>query len=123
MVLVSGHHEEELIERAASCPPVMAYLVKPVDPPELRAAIALAVRRAQQFVALSRRADALQQALEERKLIERAKGVVMLRAGLSEPDAHRRLQQLACNRNQKLVEVACTVLAADEALRPPPGRG
>jgi response regulator NasT len=60
-------------------------------------------------------ADNLRQALEDRKLIERAKGVLMSRTGLSEPDAFRRLQLLSSEKNVKLVEVARMIVTAEEA--------
>jgi response regulator NasT len=118
VILVSGYHEEELIERAASCRQVMAYLIKPIETPHLQAAITLARRRSQQLQAATRRADDLEQALEDRTLIERATGVLMARAGLTEPEASCRLHQLASDRHQRQAEVAQTILAAEEAFRP-----
>jgi response regulator NasT len=60
-------------------------------------------------------ADSLRQALEDRKIIERAKGLLMKRAGLDEPEAFRRLQKLARDKNQKLVEIAHMIVTAEEA--------
>ena len=57
-------------------------------------------------------------ALASMKLVARAKGVLMSRQGLSEPEAHRRLQQLAMQRSQPLAEAARAVIAADELLEP-----
>jgi response regulator NasT len=59
----------------------------------------------------------LRQALEDRKLIERAKGLLMKRAGIDEPEAFRRLQKLSRDRNQKLVEIAQIILTAEEAFQ------
>ena len=61
----------------------------------------------------------LRQALEDRKQIEKAKGVLMKRAGLDEEQAFRRLQKLASDKNLKLVEAARALLLAEEALQPP----
>ncbi|HEX6987116.1 MAG TPA: response regulator [Planctomycetaceae bacterium] len=115
VILVSGYHDPELIRRAEA-DYILAYLVKPVKQADLVPAIALAMRRFEQFEELRREADGYRQALEDRKLIERAKGVLMKRAGLDEEAAFRRLQKLASEKNLKLVELARSVLTADEAL-------
>lgn len=115
VILVSGYHDDELIRRAAS-DHIQAYLVKPVKQADLVPAIALAVRRFEQFEQLRSEAAGYRQALEDRKLIERAKGILMKRAGLDEEAAFKRLQKLASEKNLKLVEIARTILTADEAL-------
>lgn len=66
--------------------------------------------------ALRKETQDLRQALEERKVIERAKGILMKRGGLDEPDAFRRLQRLASEKRRKLVEIAQMIVTADEAL-------
>lgn len=116
VILVSGYHEPDLIERALSNH-VLAYLIKPIKQADLETAIALAIRRFREFQALHQQADDLRQALEDRKLIERAKGVLMKRAGLDEADAFRRLQKLSSDKNQKMVEIARMIITADEAMR------
>ncbi len=115
VILVSAFHDPELIERALQ-DHVLAYLVKPIKQADLVTAMALAMRRFQEFQALHQQADDLRQALEDRKLIERAKGVLMKRAALDEPDAFRRLQKLSNDKNQKLVEIARMIVTAEEAM-------
>jgi response regulator NasT len=115
VILISAFHDPELIERA-EVDHVMAYLVKPVKQAHLEPAIALAWRRFEQFEALRREAADLRQALADRKLIERAKGVVMRRAGVDEPTAFRRLQRAASRENRRLVEMAQMVIAVEELL-------
>lgn len=95
----------------------MAYLVKPVKPADLLSAISLAVLRSEHFQQLSQEAATLRQALEDRKVIERAKGIVMKRLHVEEPEAFRRLRKWAANENRKLIEVAHLVLAADETFQ------
>ena len=73
------------------------------------------MQRFREFEALHKQADSLRQAIEDRKLIERAKGALMTRAGLSEPDAFRRLQGLSNEKNLKMVEVARMIVTAEEA--------
>lgn len=114
VILVSAHHDAATVERA-SAEYVMAYLVKPIKQADLEPAIAIATRRFEQFQALRKESADLKQALEDRKVIEKAKGVLMKKAGLDEHDAFRRLQKLASDKNKKLVEIARIILTAEEA--------
>ncbi len=114
VILVSAYHDAEFIRRAEA-DHILAYLVKPIKQADLEPAIALAVRRFEQFQDLRKEATDLKQALEDRKTIEKAKGVLMKKAGLDEANAFRRLQKLASDRNKKLVDVAQMILMAEEA--------
>lgn len=115
VILVSAFHDEEFIERARENH-IMAYLLKPIKDSDLIPAIGLATARFREFEALRQEAANSKQALEDRKLIERAKGILMKRAGIEEPDAFRRLQKQANSRRVKLVEMAKTIIAAEETL-------
>ncbi len=115
VILVSAYHDAELISRAEA-DHILAYLVKPIKQADLQPAIGLAYRRFEQFEELRRETRSLKQALEDRKIIERAKGILMKRSGLSEEDAFRRMQKLASQKNQKLIDVARSLVTADEAL-------
>lgn len=116
VVLVSAFHDDELIYRAEA-DHIMAYLVKPIKAADLEPAIAIAMRRFEQFQELRRQASDLQQALADRKTIERAKGILMKVAGMDEAEAFRRLQKLASDHNKKLVEVANMIVFSEEATR------
>jgi two-component system, response regulator PdtaR len=118
VILVSAYHDPDLFARARGIN-VLAYLVKPIKQADLEAAIAIVMQRFEQLQALRREAGELRQALEDRKLIERAKGVLMKKAALDEPEAFRRLQKLARDNNQKLVEVAQMIIRAEAAFQPP----
>jgi response regulator NasT len=110
IILVSAYHDPELIERAEA-DHVLAYLVKPIGQAALQPAIALAVRRFGELQLLRQEAADLRQTLADRRVIEQAKGVLMkVIVGLDERGAFRRLQELASERNQKLVEAAQAVL-------------
>jgi response regulator NasT len=113
VLLVSAHHDADLVERASS-DHVMGYLIKPIKEADLRAAIPVAVGRFRHMQELAQESADLRQALEDRKLIEKAKGIVMKRLHLSEEEAFRRLRKLASNQNRKLVEVARLVASAEE---------
>jgi response regulator NasT len=114
VILVSAYHDPELIRRAEA-DHIMGYLVKPIKQSDLDPVIALATRRFEQFEALRREASDLRQALEDRKVIERAKGLLMRKANLDEQDSFHRLQKLASEKNLKLVEIARIIVTAEEA--------
>ena len=117
VVVVTGVDDPTLIERAIATG-VSAYLTKPVDSRELEAALALAAARHAEFEALEAEVDRAQQALEDRKLVERAKGLLMSALGLSEQDAFRRLQRTARERNLKLAQVAAQIVEQQDLLDP-----
>jgi AmiR/NasT family two-component response regulator len=111
VVLASAAPDPAAAWAAAGCH-VLAYLAKPLRPDAVGAAVALAVRGFEHLRALRAEAAELRQALEDRKLIERAKGAVGRYCGLPEDEAYRRLRALATNGGRKLVEVARDVLGA-----------
>jgi two-component system, response regulator PdtaR len=115
VILVSAYNDPEFIRRAEA-DHILAYLVKPIKQADLEPAIAIAMRRFEQFEALRKETSNLKQALEDRKVIEKAKGILMKKAGLDEHDAFRRLQRLASDKNRKLIEIAQSILTAEEAL-------
>jgi response regulator NasT len=118
IILVSAYHDAELIARAEA-DHILGYLVKPIKQTDLAPTIALATRRFEQFEALRKEAADLRQALEDRKVIERAKGILMKRGGLDEQESFRRLQKMASERSQKLVEIARMVVATEQVWQPP----
>ena len=117
IILVSAYHDQELIKRAEA-DHVMAYLIKPIKRADLEPAIGIAMSRFEQFEALRREADDLRQALADRKTVERAKEIIMQRAALEEDEAFNRLRQLAGNNKVKLIDIAQTILTAEEAMEP-----
>jgi response regulator NasT len=113
VILVSAYHDPELRARAMQ-QHVMAYLVKPIKQEDLESAIDLAMLRFDHFQALRKETADLKQALDDRKLIERAKGALMKRLRVDEDEAFRRLRKTASNHNWKLAEAARSVLQAEE---------
>jgi len=118
VILVSAYHRPQLFERARG-DHILAYLVKPTKQADLEAAIAIAMRRFGQFQALRKQAADGRQALEERKLVERAKGLLMKQAAVDEEEAFRRLRKAARDRNQKLAEVARFMLTGEQGPEAP----
>ena len=115
IILLTAFSETELAERAANAN-VAAYLMKPISEQDLVPAIALAVSRFKEFQSLHREVDDLRDALETRKLVERAKGILMRRLSLSEEEAFRRMQRRSQNENKKLGEIANAIITADGML-------
>jgi response regulator NasT len=117
VVVITGVEDEGLVERSIVSG-VGAYLTKPVDTHELQAALVLSAARQLEFEQLEAEVDRAQQALEDRKLVERAKGLLMSALDLSEQDAFRRLQTTARERNLKLAEVAGRIVEQQSLLEP-----
>jgi response regulator NasT len=115
VILVSAYHRPQLFERAKG-DHILAYLVKPTKQADLEAAIAIAMQRFEQFRALRKEAADHRQALEDRKVVERAKGLLMKKNELDEEEAFRRLRKLARDRNQKLIDVARIILGARDSV-------
>jgi response regulator NasT len=108
-VAITADHNQDLVRRASE-EHVLAFLVKPVKPIQLGAAVLIAWTRFQELAALTAANATLQQTLQNRKVIERAKGALMKRHRWSEPDAFRRMQRAAMSRRVALVEIAQDVL-------------
>ncbi len=115
VVVITGVEDPGLVDRAIATG-VSAYLTKPIDDRELAAAIELARLRQAEFEALEAEVEKAQQALEDRKLVERAKGLLMTALKVSEQEAFRRLQITARERNLRLVEVAQRIVEHESLL-------
>jgi response regulator NasT len=109
VVFLTAFNQQELVTRASEVG-AMAFLVKPFSPADLLPAIEVALSRHQQLVQLESEVSDLTERLETRKLIERAKGVLGVQMGLSEPEAFRWIQKAAMDRRIGMVDVAKTIL-------------
>jgi response regulator NasT len=94
----------------------MAFLSKPVRENELRAAVVVAIQCFNELQSFRAEASSTRQALEDRKLIERAKGILMRQRSFDEATAFKCLQNLARRHRQKLIDVAKCIILADKAL-------
>ncbi len=113
IILVTAHSDPELIQRATAAG-VMGYLVKPVDRKDLPPAIAVARSRFADLLILRKEVQSLKEALVLRQQMDRAKGILGQRLGLSEADAHKRIQSLARHDRCTLAEAVAKVIAADK---------
>jgi response regulator NasT len=108
ILLLTAYSERDLVDQAADLP-IHGYLIKPIKPAELHAAIAVAAKRFEETQALARRTEDLEATLAGRKHIDRAKGKLMA-GGLSEEEAYRMLQQRARDNRCSIREVAEAIL-------------
>jgi response regulator NasT len=92
----------------------MGILVKPVDPPTLRATLEVAVCRFQEILSLRREAETLRRTLEARKVIERAKGLLVEMERLSEQEAFARIRQKSMDTQRPMAEIARAIILAAE---------
>jgi response regulator NasT len=109
VVFLTAFNQQELVSRASEVG-AMAFLVKPFSPDDLLPAIEVALSRHQQLAQLEMEVSDLTERLETRKLVERAKGVLGVQMGLSEPEAFRWIQKAAMDRRIGMVDVAKTIL-------------
>lgn len=115
MIIISAYSDAELIRRAVDIG-VFGYLIKPVTTETLAAQIEVAVSRFKENQQLHADKQSLTDALESRKIIERAKGILMKRVNLSEVDAHRRLQQESQKRRIPIADLARKIVDSEELL-------
>ena len=126
-LILTAFSQRDLVERARDAG-AMAYLVKPFTKSDLVPAIEMAVSRHEEMAALEREVGTLSERLETRKLVERAKGLLMERHGWSEPQAFRWIQKASMDRRLSMRQVAQIVVAemsgpaAGRLRRPESGR-
>ena len=109
VVMLTAFSQRDLVERARDAG-AMAYLVKPFAKRDLVPAIELAVSRFSELQALENEVAALSDRLEARKAIERAKGLLMAKQGMTEPEAFRWIQRTAMDRRTTMKAVAQVVV-------------
>lgn len=112
IVLLTSHAEPDVAARAVHAG-VLGFLVKPLRPAELAPALDVAVSRFRDLEAARMENEALRRKLESRKLVDRAKGLLMTRLGMSEPEAFRRIQKTAMDARMTMAEVAQALLLTD----------
>ncbi len=113
VVLLSAYSQRELIEQAQEAG-VVGYLVKPYREADLAPAIGVALSRFEQFGVLKREVEDLQERFEVRKLLDRAKGILMDSQGLTEAQAFRRIQKMSMDNRKPMREVAEAVILASQ---------
>lgn len=113
VLLLTAFSQQELIEGAKEAG-VVGYIVKPFRESELVPAIEVALARFREFKALEKELSDTRNILETRKIVERAKGVLMDTQGLKEAEAFRKIQKLSMNTRKSMREVAEAILLANQ---------
>jgi AmiR/NasT family two-component response regulator len=109
VVLLTAFSQRELVERARDAG-AMAYVVKPFSPADLLPAVEIAISRYAQITALESEVADLVERFETRKRVDRAKGLLMTKMGLSEPESFRWIQKTSMDRRLTMREVADAVI-------------
>lgn len=109
VVLLTAFSQKELVDRATEAG-AMAYVVKPFTPNDLIPAIEVAISRYEQIVALQNEVATIKDQFETRKLVDRAKSLLITKMGLSEPEAFRWIQKTSMDRRLSMREVAETIV-------------
>jgi response regulator NasT len=112
VLMLTAFSQKDLVERARDAG-AMAYVVKPFSISDLVPAIEIAVSRHRQLVALQEEVGDLHERLETRKVIDRAKGILMATLKLSEPEAFSWIQRTAMDRRMSMKDVALAVISPD----------
>ena len=113
VLLLTAYSDRELVDRAKEAG-VVNYVVKPFREAELLPAIEIAMARYQEFLEMDKQIFDLKETLDTRKLVERAKGILMDTQGLKEAEAFRKIQQLSMNTRKSMKEIAQAILLANE---------
>lgn len=109
VVLLTAFSQKELVERASEAG-ALAYVVKPFTPSDLLPAIEIALSRYQQIVTLEAEVADMVERFETRKLVDRAKGLLNEKMGLSEPEAFRWIQKASMDRRLTMHDVAQAII-------------
>lgn len=116
-IMLTAYSQPELVSQAVDLG-VFAYLVKPVKENDLLPALEVAIARAEEHQALLREVKDLKETIEVRKLVERAKGVLMQSYQLSEAEAFRRIQKLSMDSRKSMKEIAEAILTVGDLQKP-----
>ena len=114
VLLLSAYSQQDLVQRALEAG-VGGYLVKPFRKSDLPPAIEVAISRFEEFMALKKEVGNLKLALETRKLVDRAKGILMDQYKMSEAEAFRKIQKMSMDTRKPMKEVAEAIIIAYEA--------
>ena len=114
VVLLTAYSQKDLVDRAKEAG-VVGYLVKPFREADLLPAIDVALARFSEFKQMNQEVHDLQDALETRKVVDRAKGILMDAQGLEEQEAFRRIQKMSMNTRKPMKEVAEAIILAHKA--------
>lgn len=114
VILVTGYSEKNLVQRAQDAG-VIAYITKPYRPQDLSPQIEVGIARFREFESLRKENETIKETLETRKLVDRAKGILMTTQGLSEGDAFRKIQKMSMDTRRPMKDIAQALIITHEA--------
>jgi len=112
VLLLTAYSQKDLVDRARDAG-VFAYLVKPFKEADLMPAVEIAIARYEEFMEIEKEVSELENKLETRKAVDRAKGILMDQYGLKEGDAFRRIQVQSMNTRKSMREIAEAIIIAN----------
>lgn len=111
VLLLTAYSQQDIVDKASEAG-VIAYLVKPIREEQLFPAMEIAVKRFSEVQELNAELEGLKESLETRKLLDRAKGILMTAHGMTEQEAYRKMQQFSMAKRISLKELAESIIAA-----------
>ena len=109
IIMLTAYSDKDFVEKAAECG-AMGYIVKPVEDRALFPAIEIAVNRCREIEGIKSRLDAAEQKLSERRVIEKAKGVLIKRNNMSEKEAYEYIRNVSMNKRKSMKDIAEIIL-------------
>ena len=115
IIMLTAYNDKQFVDKAGEFG-VLGYLVKPVDEKSLTPTIEIAVKRLKEFRELKKTVEGQEKKLEERKIIEKAKGILIQNNSISEDEAYKYLRTISMNKRKTIVEVAKIIIETESML-------
>lgn len=116
VIMLTAYNDKQFVDKAGEFG-ALGYLVKPVDEKSLTPTIEIAVKRLREFKKLKTAVADQERKLEERKIIEKAKGILIQNNSISEDEAYKYLRTISMNKRKTIVEVAKIIIETESMLR------
>jgi response regulator NasT len=113
-VLLTAYNQQELIREAASTIGIFGYLVKPIKEEDVLPALNLAIAKWEAYKKIKKENELLKNRLENRKIIEMAKGILMEKYNIKEKEAYRRIQKLSMDYRKEMVKIAKDIILSNK---------
>ncbi len=115
IIMLTAYNDKQFVDKAGEFG-ALGYLVKPVDEKSLTPTIEIAVKRLKEFRELKKTVEGQEKKLEERKIIEKAKGILIQNNSISEDEAYKYLRTISMNKRKTIVEVAKIIIETESML-------
>ena len=115
IIMLTAYNDKQFVDKAGEFG-ALGYLVTPVDEKSLTPTIEIAVKRLKEFRELKKTVEGQEKKLEERKIIEKAKGILIQNNSISEDEAYKYLRTISMNKRKTIVEVAKIIIETESIL-------